>query len=213
MTFRSPVPGAAWQWRTQVHPNRGLIAASILRAGSPVSFQQVLARWTDSAEFRAFWVRCLRRVPFEACCWELPPLTSAVLSRDFECVFVEDRELAQTWTDRKAFAGPFAQAAPSDFAVFDNLGGDASLIAPCPRGEANAYTHLARFVRHAPVDQVEGIWQALAQVAAGRIGEAPLWLSTAGRGVSWLHLRLDSTPKYYRHQPYATARFWPESLS
>ncbi|MGI9175867.1 MAG: DUF6940 family protein [Rhodothermales bacterium] len=24
-----------------------------------------------------------------------------------------------------------------------------------------------------------------------------MWLSTAGGGVSWLHVRLDSRPKYY----------------
>lgn len=207
-----PVPTPQWQWRTQVHPDRGLIAAAILRAGSPISFQQLLARWADSAEFRAFWVRCLRRVPFEAYCWELPPLTSMALARDFECVFVEDRELAQTWADRKAFADPFARAAPAEFAVFDNLGGDATLIAPCPRGESNAYTHLARFVRHAPAEQVEGIWRELAQLLMGRIGEPPLWLSTAGMGVSWLHLRIDSAPKYYRHQPYASERFWRDGF-
>jgi hypothetical protein len=28
------------------------------------------------------------------------------------------------------------------------------------------------------------------------------WLSTSGLGVSWLHMRLDSTPKYYNWQPY-----------
>jgi hypothetical protein len=38
-----------------------------------------------------------------------------------------------------------------------------------------------------------------------RVSASPLWLSTAGMGVSWLHLRLDSRPKYYRHRSYAIA--------
>jgi Family of unknown function (DUF6940) len=30
----------------------------------------------------------------------------------------------------------------------------------------------------------------------------PVWLSPAGAGVSWLHLRLDDQPKYYGYAPY-----------
>lgn len=30
----------------------------------------------------------------------------------------------------------------------------------------------------------------------------PLWVSTSGLGVSWLHVRLDSRPKYYTYAPY-----------
>ncbi len=35
-----------------------------------------------------------------------------------------------------------------------------------------------------------------------RIGEAPMWLSTAGAGVPWLHVRLEDRPKYYGHAAY-----------
>jgi hypothetical protein len=35
-----------------------------------------------------------------------------------------------------------------------------------------------------------------------QLGEQPLWLSTAGTGIFWLHVRLDSRPKYYTYQPY-----------
>ena len=44
-----------------------------------------------------------------------------------------------------------------------------------------------------------------------RVSASPLWLSTAGMGVSWLHLRLDSRPKNYRHglMPMAPDRGGP----
>jgi len=29
-----------------------------------------------------------------------------------------------------------------------------------------------------------------------------LWVSTAGLGVYWLHMRVDPKPKYYKHQAY-----------
>ena len=31
----------------------------------------------------------------------------------------------------------------------------------------------------------------------------PVWLSTSGEGVAWLHFRLDSDPKYYQYRPFA----------
>ena len=35
-----------------------------------------------------------------------------------------------------------------------------------------------------------------------RLSRQPLWLSSAGLGIYWLHLRLDSRPKNYSFQPY-----------
>ena len=34
---------------------------------------------------------------------------------------------------------------------------------------------------------------------------SPLWVSTAGLGAPWLHVRLDSRPKYYRFSSYRNA--------
>jgi hypothetical protein len=34
------------------------------------------------------------------------------------------------------------------------------------------------------------------------MGEDRVWLSTAGAGVPWLHVRLDDAPKYYGHAAY-----------
>ena len=41
--------------------------------------------------------------------------------------------------------------------------------------------------------------------------ESPVWVSTAGMGVSWLHVRFDSRPKYYRWGEYTT--FYPNQAS
>lgn len=38
-----------------------------------------------------------------------------------------------------------------------------------------------------------------------RVGTRPVWLSTAGAGVAWLHVRLDDRPKYYSYRPYTLA--------
>jgi hypothetical protein len=88
--------------------------------------------------------------------------------------------------------------------VFPNLRGDAMLVVPTPTGDPAPYLHLASFVRRAPPAQVDALFaavgQALCDVRSRR--RATIWLSTAGLGVDWLHVRLDSRPKYYRHAPY-----------
>ena len=68
--------------------------------------------------------------------------------------------------------------------------------------EVITYPHLAAFLRGAGKQQVRELWRRRAQEMLRSIGERPVWLSTAGGGVAWLHVRLDSRPKYYSHAPY-----------
>jgi len=82
------------------------------------------------------------------------------------------------------------------------LGGDAWLVAPTPQGEAAIYTHLASFVRRAPAAQRDAFWQRIGVCLAVEIEEGKRWLSTVGGGVSWLHVRIDRRPKYYKYEGY-----------
>ena len=45
-------------------------------------------------------------------------------------------------------------------------------------------------------------YRRLRAVAIGARGGQPTWLSTEGSGVPWLHVRLDSYPKYYHTDAY-----------
>ena len=83
--------------------------------------------------------------------------------------------------------------------------GDATLVVPSPRGPDAAYGHLAAFVRGASEAQNHALWEAVGEAVEERLNQRPLWLSTAGGGVSWLHVRLDARPKYYAYRPYAEA--------
>ena len=76
------------------------------------------------------------------------------------------------------------------------------LVVPCPVGPHSAYGHVAAVVRSAPEEQKHALWACVGRAMGRRVGKAPVWLSTAGAGVSWLHVRLDDRPKYYGHAPY-----------
>lgn len=142
----------------------------------------------------------LRSAPFTAFYWETPPLCAATAERPFECVLVDAPVLARMTPQPAAFAEHYVDGAA--VAVFHNLGGDALLVAPRPDGPAADGVHLAAFVRTAPADRQLELWRAVGEAATRRLGRRPLWVSTCGTGVAWLHVRLDDRPKYYAWEPY-----------
>lgn len=166
---------------------------------APLPYGDVLKLWRTDSEFRQFFIDLLRDAPFSAFRWETPPLTAGNVNRGFEFVLLNSDALERP-VDREAFASHFAQQA--DIVTFDNLGGDATLVVPCPVAEEAHYGHLASFVREAPAEQVHHLWQAVGEAMQQRLGAQPVWLSTAGMGVAWLHVRLDSRPKYYGYEPF-----------
>jgi hypothetical protein len=165
-------------------------------------YSDVIAAWRNDAEFRAWFNQLLAESPFSAFRWETPPLISTNTNRPFEFVLHDSPGLAEK-PDVAAFSDHFYRAAADQIVVqFSNLGRDAILVVPCPLGPYSAYGHLAAFVRDAPPAQQQLLWQTVGEVLQARLNQKPVWLSTAGAGVSWLHVRLDDRPKYYGHAPY-----------
>ena len=111
--------------------------------------------------------------------------------------------------DSHAFA-EYLNACEGIGCVFTNLGGDATLIAPKKMNKSTAemYGHVAAFIRRAPQYQIVGMWRLVAQFFVKRLNEKnnpkPVWLSTAGTGIAWLHFRFDLRPKYYQYRPFKT---------
>lgn len=167
----------------------------------PATFADVLQGWQGDAAFRSMFNTLLADAPFSAFRWETPPVTSATLTRPFEFVLLDSPGLARS-PDPNAFAEHFSGAGEAGVVAFPNLGGDAILIVPCMTTVPSAYGHLAAFVREAPEPQRHALWQLVGEKMARRVGARPVWLSTAGGGVSWLHVRLDDRPKYYGFGPY-----------
>ena len=173
----------------------------LLEGITPLSYQRVIELLRIDARFRDYLTSLVIESRFEAFFWETPPLSKASLGKPFEFVCVESRSLANLKPDPTPFSPHFAKD-PNTVSSFPNLGGDALLVVPKPVSEHSNYPHFARFLRHAPAAQVSELWQCAAMALEKRISDVPVWLSTAGMGVSWLHLRLDSNPKYYRYAPY-----------
>ena len=172
-----------------------------LREGSrPLTWSDVLTLWEQEPAFRSWFNEALAGSPFTAFRWECPALTDGDLGALFECVLIEDRHLNRR-ADRKPFAERFAEAEAAVIA-FPNLRGDSRMIVPVPVGSDRDYAHIGAFVRRAPDEQRDELWRVVATELLASLGAEPVWLSTAGAGVAWLHVRIDGRPKYYSHRPY-----------
>ena len=172
----------------------------VSQSGAALSFGDVVRDWATSEQFRQQWLDWLRVLGFDACVWECPSVTTASLSRPFECVFLSSPSLAGMRPEPEVFAEHFQPGC--SVVTFKNLGGDAKLVAPCPVRDGRDFSHLAQFVRVAAPEQQHALWQAVGDAMSAHVRTDPVWLSTAGHGVAWLHVRLDSSPKYYRHAEY-----------
>lgn len=161
----------------------------------------VLHRLRDDAAFREHWTATLAGVSFRAFRWEMPQMSRSSLHDPYEAVVVDAPSLRRG-QDPTAFASLFETETDPDVVTAPNLGGDAVLVIPRPQPGVDCYGHLAAFVRGALASQRHALWEAVARASLGRVGERPLWLSTAGGGVPWLHVRLDDRPKYYAYGPY-----------
>jgi hypothetical protein len=193
-------------WTTQAS-SVGLSGAQrfVLRRGSDAaSYLEVVEAWQTDAEFRSWFNALLAGLPFTAFRWETPPVSAPTASRPFELVVLDSPGLARR-PDPEAFDEYFHSQPDSEVLVFPNLGGDAIMVVPRPVAPASTYGHLAAFVREAPERQHDALWQAVGDAMVRRMSAKPVWLSTAGAGVSWLHVRLDDRPKYYGFAPYRSA--------
>lgn len=193
-------------WTTQISDagRSGALRFVVRRGSDAVAYSEVVEAWRSDAEFRSWFNAVLAGLSFTAFRWETPPVSVPTASRPFEFVVLESPGLARR-PDLEAFGEHFPSQSQPEVVVFPNLGEDAILVVPRPVAPASAYGHLAAFVRDAPERQRDALWQAVGDAMVRRMSAKPVWLSTAGAGVSWLHVRLDDRPKYYGFAPYRSA--------
>lgn len=181
-----------------------IMRRTIHDASGPLSTAEVLRLLAESGAFREWFTHTLLLAGAPtAFRWETPALSVGTQSRPFECVLIDDPRL-QRAPEPQAFASYFQGShARADALSVPNLGRTSELIVPRGVVAPATYVHLASFLRGAPASQVDALWRCVAETTLRNLSDRPLWLSTAGAGVAWLHVRVDRVPKYYWHRPYA----------
>ena len=182
-------------------PVSGVNRYRLRRNGLALTRGDAIALWRgDDDAFRCFFIRLLRDSAFECFRFETPPLTPGSADQPFQFVLARSPEIDMA-ADERDFRNHF-DTRSEDVVVFDNLGGDAVLVVPRPLPGVPGYAHLAGFLKYAPPGQQQRLWRTVGETLHDLLGDSPLWLNTAGGGVPWLHVRIDTRPKYYVFDEY-----------
>lgn len=159
----------------------------------------------------------LRQTPFDGFFFETRPVNATtVKTKPFEFVLVDAPDLYQFATGKaspRKFAEPLANCTAHDLdtaCVFVSLHADTTLVSPQPPTDTALlphYSNLASFCRlQAPRRVVHTVWQLALQTYLLAVTKTNhhnnIWLSTAGMGVPWLHLRIAQRPRYYTYASF-----------
>jgi uncharacterized protein DUF6940 len=193
---------AMWKAQLDSH-DKDVYKVRLSENNDLLCFEDVIYHWHDNHEFRSFYISILKESPFDAFFWEHPPLTESNTGQAYEFVLVNSPQLSGVNADPEPFSRQFNSQAHNQSVIrFENLGGDAELVVPRPMATEKIYSHFAIFLRNAPQEQAHQLFVILADAVKNKIGYEPIWISTSGLGVYWLHIRLDKQPKYYTYEPY-----------
>jgi hypothetical protein len=193
-----------WTKDIETRDGGSSLRCRLLHGTATFSYHDVVNNWQKNPGFVDTFIDMLAEAPYEAFYFETPPLSRTTPSGAFEFMLIDSRSLAGVEPDPWVFQEHFGSSdVNSGVAVFPNLGRDAVLVAPCPVEPPRDYAHLAGFSRQAPREQQHALWRRVGEAAEKwLVGEDPVWISTSGLEVFWLHVRLDRYPKYYNHAPY-----------
>jgi hypothetical protein len=123
---------APFGWRAHVSslPGAG-IRIEISEGDLPATVQSVLDALQTEPRVGSWFGACLKALPWRAFYWECPALATATLGYPFECVALEAPSLMNLTGEPDAFRAYLDEAPPESLvAVFQNLSGDAVLVAP-----------------------------------------------------------------------------------
>lgn len=146
------------------------------------------------------------RFEYKAFYWEHPAIKKEFLEKKYECILQRSKPLENLPMNEMAFKEYIHSN--SQVVDFMNLGKNARLVVPTKKTDREIYNHLGKFIRLANNEQVIEVFNRVGMAVIEEIeSQKTVWLNTAGLGVIWLHIRMDSRPKYYKTKKYKEPDF------
>lgn len=176
---------------------------------APLSRRAFYEALAQDAAFRTLFIEALLNTEYPALAWETAPISRATADLPMAQCVLPHPALARAVPDIASFGEHLNSGrGTTDVRSFLNWGGDARLVVPCESTPKIDYAHMMSFLKNAPTHQRDTLFREVGQHVLHhlRTEEEPVWVSTAGMGVSWLHIRLDKRPKYYRTDAFRAAK-------
>ena len=178
----------------------------LLKDENYLTFNEVFELWQADDNFITFYINTLINFDYKAFHWEHPCLEEDLLDKKYECTITKSKRLETASINEE----PFKEHIYTNESVIDfmNLGKNARLIIPSKKTDKEVYNHLGKFIRTAPKEQIMEVFKRTGKLVTKEIKEnGKIWFNTAGLGVIWLHIRLDTKPKYYKTKKYKDPNF------
>jgi len=198
------------------------------KGGIPLMWGEVLQMWAgdavasksldlqDIAAFRALTTQVFAGYFWgsQEVFWECRPVTQeTAMTTVFEFVGIVAAEMGKKPTDGNAFADKFVNNMGTldclQFMTPSPPPKETNLLVPsrAPDTQLSVYRSFGSFFKGAPQEQVHNMLELLGKHIPDRMAARgdkglPLYVSTAGYDIAWVHLRLDNVPKYYRFKKY-----------
>jgi len=126
------------------------------------------------------------------------------LSNEYKEIYIESDKLEKISQDYNSFKEYFIKPKNKYVTSFTNLSGNSVLVVPVPNKtktktkSKHNYTTLKDFIDNAPLKKQKAFWIHVAECVIELLKIVDkVYLNTHGLGVYYLHVRLDTIPKYY----------------
>ena len=186
--------------------NENTVRFRLKKGEQNLTFKEVFELWSSNSGFIAFYKTELIKLNFEAFYWEHPAINKEFLEKKYECILQRSRPLEHLPINENAFRDYIRRS--EQVADFMNLGKNARLVVPTKKTDRDIYNHMSKFLRFAEKEQITELFKKVGKSILEEIESQKLiWLNTAGLGVIWLHIRMDTRPKYYKTNKYKEPDF------
>lgn len=181
---------------------------------SKTNFRTFLTNLSTSASVRELFIQSIISTGYSHCYLEFPAITKDSLDSDDVAEYTVSESpnfAAADWTVFGDKLKPYIKKNQTvdqkiEATYFPNISGDAMLVVPVPTTDSGIDRYsgdLMTFLKHGQKSQQHDLVQLFAKTALSLIEtRQKIYISTHGHGVSWLHVRLSNSPKYYTHRKY-----------
>lgn len=158
------------------------------QSGGGLTWKELLKKWDQEKDVNI-------KFPDYSFAIKFYPFTGNNLNSEIKYKILRKDKLSDN-QDFSSFKNKFKEKCK--VVSFKNLSGDSTLIVPCPDVNKN-YAHLYLFNLNAKNKKKKLLWKKVSQEINNIIKSDKnklIYLNTHGFGVPYLHIRIDSKPKY-----------------